>query len=132
MIFEKPRRRKIEISLIPLINVIFLLVIFFLITGSMAPGGASQVRIPIGKTAIQSNVATFIVAIDQYNSIHIDGKYTPREELKEIIFTKLSNNKENNIIIKADEKLKAEFLTEIIKLIAEAGGVNISIATIPR
>ncbi len=99
-----------SINLIPMINLIFLLLIFFLLTGVIQKKDETEVTIPesfFGKKKIE---------LKETLTVRKDGSFlwNNREVEKEDILSILEND--SNIIINIDEEASIKKFNELIKL----------------
>lgn len=118
-----------EISLIPLINVVFLLLIFFLVAGSLDRYEVLRVDPPVASAGEEINQGPIVIVVGHYEELLLDDNLITPEELSEQIKKRLKLRPDRQITVKADARLKADRLIEILDEINEAGGKNLTIAT---
>ncbi len=118
-----------EISMVPLINVVFLLLIFFLVAGSLEKFHVLQVEPPIAESGQEINQGPIVIVLGKYNEILLDDELVERGQMIEMLKERLEKNPKRLITIKADARMKAVGLVDILDEIKEAGGINLSILT---
>lgn len=118
-----------EISLIPLINVVFLLLIFFLVAGSLDRFEVLKVDPPVASAGEEINQGPVIIVLGRYDELLVDDELLMPEELPAAITKRLKVNPDRLITVKADARMKADRLIEVLDEINEAGGKNLTIAT---
>jgi len=131
-LFERKLRDKSELSLIPLINVIFLLLIFFLVAGTYSTVDKTVIDIPDAETSFEMEEGNFNkiqIMLSKKGIITFNNKEVTMRMLEKDIEFYIKKNPKINVVIKADQNLEASLLISIMKLIAKFGGSNISIAT---
>ncbi|MEX0839884.1 MAG: biopolymer transporter ExbD [Parvibaculum sp.] len=125
---EDPPRRQFE-TLIPLINVVFLLLIFFLLAGTMTPADNVAVNLPVGALSDDEREmpATLLVEADGFVWLGervIDPKIA-EQALKEY----LADKGKERVAIKADAEASAEALLLLMEALRKVGVQQVTIVT---
>lgn len=112
---DQPKRRPEE-SIVPMINVVFLLLIFFLMTAQIAPPEPFDVTRPVATKATDPE-ADQILYVDQA------GRLQFHQALADAAYVELRNNIASSRVlqIKADSRLEASKLAEIITKLTSLG-----------
>ncbi len=118
-----------EISLIPLINVVFLLLIFFLVAGSLDRYEVLSVDPPVASAGEEINQGPIVVVMGRYDEMLVDDDLITKEELGKAIEKRLKLRPDRLITVKADARMDADRLIEALDEINNAGGKNLTIAT---
>lgn len=124
---SKYRKKREEVSpdLTPLIDVVFLLIIFFMVTTTFNNFGSIQVDLPsstIEKTDKNKSIEIIIDKDSKYY-VSIDGKITPieLEKLEEYLKTA------KEATVSADKELKYQTIMDVITKIKENGVENLGL-----
>ena len=127
MKFESSRKPISVFSLSSLTDIVFLLLVFFLLTSQFVVQTGVKVKLPSAKMNEQSIPTKLIVSITEDNTIYVGSEQTEMnlvairlEELRENII-------ENNLIIRADKTVDIDL---VIQVIDAAKGVGIDRFTI--
>lgn len=125
---QDPPRRQFE-TLIPLINVVFLLLIFFLLAGTMTPADNVAVKLPVGALddTARETPATLLVEADGFvwlGDRPIDAKIA-EQPLKEY----LADKGLDRVVIKADAEAPAEALLLLMEALRKVGVQQVTIVT---
>ena len=113
---KRSRKFKRDLNLIPMINIIFLLLIFFMLTGVIQKKNNINVERPQSinsKIEINENFKTSVILIKNSNRIFFEGKEVDFEFLKskfEIY------NDESKIVLEVDKNLPVQNFTEILSI----------------
>lgn len=129
MDINRSKRMTREISMIPLINLVFLLLIFFLVAGTIEKFDVIPVEIPVADNGKILDEGHLVIVIGQYNEILLNDELVVADELKRRVETALANNPRKIISLKADSRLEASKMVAIMDLLRLAGGTNLSIVT---
>lgn len=121
------KRNNIEVNLIPLINVIFLLLIFFITVGKIDSNRDLSVNVP--KSSLKQEKADKIsqITIMSDNKIYLGNQILTNDIIKYQIKDFIEKNPNVEITIKADKKARAKTLSRLIKIINRFGGEAISL-----
>ena len=113
---KRSRKFKRDLNLIPMINIIFLLLIFFMLTGVVQKKNNFNVERPQSiNSKIEKNedFKTFIILIKSSNKIFFEDKEVDYEFLK----SKFENyNDESKIVLEVDKNLPVQNFTEILSI----------------
>ena len=91
MRFTRPRTKTpADDSLIPLINVVFLMLIFFMITGQISPPDALNIDPPSSRQGQLSDPERVLLLMDASGRVALDGEIVPAAELGERLAARLA------------------------------------------
>jgi biopolymer transport protein ExbD len=121
-----------DINLTPMLDVVFILLIFFIVTANFIKEPGLEVNRPDAETsAIQENAA-ILIAIGATNDIWIDGRRIDVRQVKANITKLLADNPKGSVVIQADEKATADSIIAVMDQSREAGVFAISLASEPK
>jgi len=120
-----------EPGLIPMINVVLLLLVFFLVAGSVEKFEALTVDLPVAKNAKMLSDGQIVVILGANREIVVNDDFITPPDFKQAMIDQIAGNERKIISLKADESLPATFMISIMNQIKEAGGTNISLITTP-
>tara|TARA_B100000780_G_C21117695_1_gene452384 strand:- start:819 stop:1226 length:408 start_codon:yes stop_codon:yes gene_type:complete len=117
-----------EINMTPLIDMVFILLIFFIVTTSFVNETGVDVNRPSAETAVNKELANIMVAITSSGEINISGRVVDRRAVRANIERLHAENPEGSVIIIADKDAKTGLLIEVMDQARLAGIANVSIA----
>ena len=121
-----------DINLTPMLDVVFILLIFFIVTANFIKEPGLEVNRPDAETsAIQENAA-ILIAIGATNDLWIDGRRIDVRQVKANITKLLADNPQGSVVIQADEKATADSIIAVMDQSREAGVFAISLASEPK
>ena len=121
-----------DINLTPMLDVVFILLIFFIVTANFIKEPVLEVNRPDAETSnIQENAA-ILIAIGATNDIWIDGRRVDVRQVKANITKLLADNPQGSVVIQADEKAQADAIIQVMDQSREAGVYAISLASEPK
>ncbi len=123
-----PAVRKVRIEMLPLIDIVFLLLVFFIYAMlSMAVHRGLPVVLPASSTAKIDQKAVLSVTLKKTGAIYIDDEQTTLEELAEALETKVRGENETDVLLFADRDLSYQTLFRVLDEIRTAGLNHISL-----
>jgi biopolymer transport protein ExbD len=115
------------INLTPMLDVVFIMLIFFIVTASFVKEAGIDVVRPEAKTAINKKKANILVAISASNEIWIDRRKVDKQAVRGIIERLHAENPEGSVLIQADRDSYSETLMAVMAAARQAKvGVSIS------
>ena len=129
MEFERTPRKKIEISLIPLIDVSMFLLIFFMVAGSIEKFEIIPVDPPVAQSGKLMDEGHVVILLGRHGEIIVGDEIVPMEEMQKMLAPDLQANPNKVVTIKADATVPANRMIEVMDAIKAAGGKNLSVVT---
>lgn len=117
-----------EINMTPLIDMVFILLIFFIVTTSFVRETGVDVSRPSAQTAESRERANILIAIRENDEIWMDNRQIDRRAVRANVERMHAENPEGAVIILADENSKTGILIEVMDQARLAGVANVSIA----
>ena len=119
---------KSEINLTPMLDVVFIMLIFFIVTASFVKEAGIDVNRPDAQTAEVAEKANILVAISSANEIWINRRRVDPRAVRANIERLHAENPEGSVIIQADKLAYTETLVGVMDSARQAGVFNVSIA----
>ncbi len=120
--------KTVNVNLTPLIDMVFILLIFFLVTASFTKEAGIEVDRPSAQTAVRQEAGNLVVAIDKNNQIWIENKKIDIRTIRAHIEQLRAQNPEGTVIILADKESRAGVTVDVLDQIRLAGVANVAIA----
>jgi len=117
-----------QVDLTPLIDVVFIMLIFFIVTASFIKETGIDVNKPDAPTAEVKKKANILIAIDSNNNIWIDRRKVDIRSVRPNIERLHAENPQGSVVIQADEDSKNKMLVEVMDAARQAGVYNIALA----
>ncbi len=117
-----------EIDLTPMLDVVFIMLIFFIVTASFVKEAGIDVNRPDAPTAQKIEDANILIAISMNDEIWIDKRLIDPRAVRPNIERLHAENPKGSVVIQADKKSTNEMLVIVMDAARQAGVYNISIA----
>lgn len=127
---QKINNEDSEINLTPMLDVVFIMLIFFIVTTSFVKEAGIEVNRPSAATSQQKTEANILIAIRNSNEIWIDKRMVDLRAVRANIERLKATNSQNSIVIQADKEAKTGTLVKVMDQVRLAGITNISVSTL--
>ena len=117
-----------EINITPMLDVVFIMLIFFIVTATFIKEAGIDVNRPDAATAVKQEKANILIAIGANNDIWIDRRQVDIRALRPNIERLHAENPQGSVVIQADKESKTETLVAVMDASRQAGVYNVSIA----
>ncbi len=127
---HKNNKEETEINLTPMLDVVFIMLIFFIVTTSFVKEAGIDVNRPSAKTSQQKSNANILIAIKNNDEIWIDKRMVDLRAVRSNIERLKASNSQNNVVVQSDKDAKTGVLVKVMDQVRLAGITNISISTL--
>ncbi|SVA66590.1 uncharacterized protein METZ01_LOCUS119444 [marine metagenome] len=117
-----------EINLTPMLDVVFIMLIFFIVTASFIKEAGIDVNRPDAQTREVQENANILVAISEANEIWIDRRRIDPRAVRAVLERLHAENPEGAVVIQADKKAYTETVVLVMDSARQAKIFNVSIA----
>ncbi len=133
----RARRRKsaeeeIGVDLTPMLDITFIMLIFFIVTTSFVKESGIDVNRPSAATAVKKERANILIGISETGDIWIQKRRIDVRSVRANIEKLHAENPEGSVVIQADKGAKTGTLIEVMDQVRLAGVLNVSIAAKPQ
>jgi biopolymer transport protein ExbD len=117
-----------EVNIGPLIDMVFILLIFFVITTNFNRQTGVDVTKPKAQSAISQGQKTLMIGITREGTIHVHGRQVHFDRLRTLVSTEVGKNPAVNVVIIADQDASVGKTVQVMDQCALAGAAKVSIA----
>lgn len=122
---EKRKKSGLKTDLAPLIDVVFLLLIFFMLTFTLS-GKGIDLNLPNGISKDNNN-SLIVIAIDSKGTLRLKGEIVEFKDLTTTLQSALKNKKDKAVAIQADNKTLYDLFVRVFDKARLAGAKNFSL-----
>lgn len=127
------RKKKVEeeggIDLTPMLDVVFIMLIFFIVTASFIKETGVEIIRPDATTSDEKYKSNILIAINANNEIWIDKNRVDERQVDNRIEQLRAENPKGGIVIQADNKASIKTLTMVVQAARDLGVTDIAVAT---
>jgi len=117
-----------DIDITPMLDVVFIMLIFFIVTATFVKESGIDVNRPDAATAVKKEKANILIAINEKNEIWIDRRMVDIRSVRPNIERLHAENPQGSVVIQADKKAYTETLIQVMDAARSAGVYNVAIA----
>jgi biopolymer transport protein ExbD len=132
MKLARPSRRRPVDSVTPLINVVFLLLIFFMLTGTISRPDLLDIRPPETNAGTDEAATGVRIQLSAEGRMAIDKKRMTLDEVATAVAERRRTEPKVKVVIAADGKTEAGKVLNLLDALRRAGVERISLATVRR
>lgn len=125
---RRNRHQPAELNMAPLIDMVFILLIFFLVTTSFVKETGIDVSRPTASTAVTKNKSTILIAIDPQNRVFMNHHEIDARAVRANIARALAENPEGAVVVVADRASSTGTAITVMDGCRLAGANNVSLA----
>lgn len=117
-----------SINLTPLIDMVFILLIFFIVTSSFVKETGVEINRPSAETAVREEQSSILIAVRANGEIWVDGRQIDIRTVRTNIERLRIENPIGSVVIVADKDSRTGLVIEVMDQVRLAGVSNVSIA----
>ena len=127
---RKSRRSEDDagIDLTPMLDVVFIMLIFFIVTTSFVKEAGIDVNRPSANTAERKERGNILIAIRDNGDVWIDKREVDIRAVRDNVERLHAENPEGSVVIIADKASETGILVQVMDQVRSAGVLNVSIA----
>jgi len=127
--FRRPGQLRINIDIAPLVDVIFLLVIFFAVSTTFLESSGLKLQLPESSATTEREVKEIAVFLAADGTVVFDDETVTHEQLGERLRQTLSETERKIVVLRADSGTPHGKVVEIMDLIKDSGAEALTVAT---
>ncbi len=117
-----------EVNLTPMLDVVFIMLIFFVVTTSFVKESGVEVNRPNANTTQQQESANILIAIRPNGEIWIDGRAVDVRAVRANVERLRAEFPESSVVIQGDQNAQIGSLVRVMDQVRMAGITNVAIA----
>ena len=118
-----------DINLTPMLDVVFIMLIFFIVTASFIKEAGIEVNRPEASTANKKENVNILIAISATNEIWMDQRRVDKRAVRSVIERMHAENPKGAVVVQADNESNTETVAGVIDSARAAGVYDVSLAT---
>ena len=122
------RKSESEVNLTPMLDVVFIMLIFFIVTASFVKESGIEISRPGASTAVRKEKGNILIAISANDQIWMNRRQVDPRALRANIERAHAENPQGAVIIQADKEAKTGLLVKVMDAARAAGVKSISLA----
>jgi len=128
----KKQRRTASIDIAPLMDMVFILLIFFIVTSTFTRETGVEVSKPQAQSASQLEKENILIAITREGTIHINERQVDMAGLRDVLADILVKNSDREVVLISDKATMTGTLVQVIDVCNIAGVKKVSVAALSQ
>lgn len=123
-----PRDEENGIDLTPMLDVVFIMLIFFIVTATFVKEAGVDVDRPLATTAERQDLANILIALTAEDVVWIDGSPVDERDLATVVKRLHAENPQGSVVIQADRASTHKTLKVVLDAVQEAEVGQVAVA----
>ena len=129
---SKRQRDEVQIDMTPMLDIVFIMLIFFIVTTSFVREAGLEVHRPQASQAKAQKSSSIMLAIGAQGQIFLDRKQIDVERVQATIARLLAEQPDASLVVQADERVPHGKVVRVMDEAKAAGIANIAVAVAPK
>ncbi|WP_363331016.1 biopolymer transporter ExbD [Desulfonatronospira sp.] len=125
---ERMELESAQIDMTSMMDVVFIMLIFFIVTTSFVKEAGIEINRPAASTAQRQELANIMIAVSDAGAIWIDGRQVDIRAVRANVERLRAENPEGSVVIQADEESRTGILIQVMDQVRQAGVQNVAVA----
>ena len=130
--FERSGSKRGEERVLPLVNIVFLLLIFFMLAGRLTASDPFRVEPPRSLSGADAAARDLIVLVGAQGRLALDGEVMEPLAIRSAVSGRVTDDAAVSVLVKADGQVEAVRVVAVIELLRETGIRHLKLLTVPE
>lgn len=117
-----------EINMTPMLDIVFIMLIFFIVTAVFVKEAGVSVDKPIAASAELKQQAAVLIAVTDADQVWVNRKRVEIKALRTVLERLLAENPRGTVVIQADKEAKSGITMQVMEAARQAGAPNVAIS----
>lgn len=126
---QQPVQEEEDVNVTPLLDIVFIMLIFFIVTSTFIKEPGVEVVRPEAVTQIEQNPAV-LVAVTEDDQIFINNEEVELSEVRYLVEELRRETPKGNAVLQADAGARSEITIQVLQQIKDAGINDVAISTV--
>ncbi len=133
MYFKEDNKLENQINILPMIDIIFAILSFFIISSLFLTRIDSiKVNLPESSTAISEKNKPLMISINSQEQIYFEGKFITINNLSRLVESSLRDLENSLIILRADSLVRHGFIIKVLDELRKIENIKIGLSTLKK
>jgi biopolymer transport protein ExbD len=124
-----PRRSSLQLNLMPLLDVVFILLIFVVLVARFVDQERIDVDVPTSTGGRQVQEEALVLTLEEAGQVVIEGRTIGPEQLPHVL--KAAHTRHERAVLVADQAIPLQAAVDVLSAAREAGFTAVALATRP-
>ena len=124
------RERNVEVAVVPMINIVFLLLLYFLVAGRLLDTSGPAIELPLGGGQRAAAPPVAVLVIDSAGMVFVGDRVLADTDLRAYLASLPRGVGSQHVLVRADGRADASVVHEVMDACREAGITLVELATL--
>lgn len=129
---RRSREDEMDINITPMLDIVFIMLIFFIVTTSFVKETGIDPKRPVAETSTAKPTGNILIGIDSDGQIWMNNRRIELTQVRQLVEDAVIENPESSAILISDEISPTGVLIDIMDQVRLAGVSNIAVSAIPE
>jgi biopolymer transport protein ExbD len=120
-----------EVNITPMLDIVFIMLIFFIVTTSFIRETGIDPRRPEAATALAQDRGNILIGVAADDQVWMDNRTVELDAVRQMVEQARSESPESSVVIIADEQASTGVVIDLMDQVRLGGVLNISVAAQP-
>ena len=121
-----------DINITPMLDIVFIMLIFFIVTTSFIKETGIDPRRPVAETAVSKQRGNILIGVDIDSVIWMNKRRVELSQIRQLVEDAVNENPESSAIIIADEGSATGVVIDVMDQVRLGGVIDIAVAAEPE
>jgi biopolymer transport protein ExbD len=122
------QREEAEINITPMLDIVFIMLIFFIVTTSFTKETGAAIVKPIAEQAVSLRNGTILIGVKSNDDIWMSKRLIELREVRSMVESAKAENPKGSVVIVADKGSRIGIVTQVMDQVRMAGVQGIAIS----
>ncbi len=127
MDFERSKRRVLDLNLTALIDIVFHLMVFVMLTTTFVVSESMELSLPSGKSQAASSAQIMRIILSPDGTLHVNNQPVTADGLNKVLVSQLGDAPDTKIAIFTTPAVTVQQLVSVMDMVYLAGGHNVQV-----
>lgn len=125
----RPNEDEAAIDMTPMLDIVFIMLIFFIVTASFLKEAGIDINRPDASTSVKADKANIMIAVSDNNEVWMEKRRVDVRAVRANVERLRAENPEGSVVIQADVDSKSGIVMEVVDAVRQAGVSDYVVAT---
>lgn len=126
------KNEEAEINITPMLDIVFIMLIFFIVTTSFVKETGIDPKRPVAETSTAKPAGNILIGIDTDGQIWMNNRRIELTQVRQLVEDAVVENPESSAVLISDEVAPTGILIDIMDQVRLAGVVSIAVSATPE
>ncbi len=123
---------EMDINITPMLDIVFIMLIFFIVTTSFVRETGIDPQRPVAETATEQGHANILIGIDSDGQIWVNRQIVQVSDVRLLVENAVNENPESSAVLITDEEAATGIMLDVMDQVRLGGVANIAVAAEPE